>query len=180
MIKRFEQLTAGVSRIYKSIGKIKKTCMNSLGLKGTHVMCIYYLTRNPDGLTASDLCSLCREDKAGISRILSDLERKNYIYYPLAAGEKKYRARAVLTDAGKERARKVSELILRSTKAGGAGLTDTERQIFYRALFKIADNLEQLCRELEQSDKKSKEQERTKHSYESTKKGILPNISDSI
>ncbi len=180
MIKRFEQLTIGISRISKSIRKIKKSCMGSLGLKSTHVMCIYYLTQNPDGLTASGLCRLCREDKAGISRILTDLEQKHFIHYPLAAGEKKYRARAVLTDIGNEYAQKVSDLILRSTMAGGAGLTDTERQIFYRVLFKIADNLDLLCKEAERLNKKTKEQERKKHSHESTEKGILPDIPDSI
>lgn len=31
--------------------------MNALGLKGTQVMCIYYLASNPEGLTAADLCT---------------------------------------------------------------------------------------------------------------------------
>ena len=44
MIDRFENLTAGVTRIYKSIQKIKRHRMDSLGLKGTHVMCLHYLS----------------------------------------------------------------------------------------------------------------------------------------
>jgi len=75
MIDRFENLTAGVTRIYKSIQKIKRHRMDSLGLKGTHVMCLHYLSEYPDGLTAADLCGKCHEDKGGISRILSDLEK---------------------------------------------------------------------------------------------------------
>lgn len=148
MLARFENLTIGVTRIYKSIQKIKKTRMSSLGLKGTHVMCIHYLSQNPDGLTAADLCSLCREDKAGISRILSELEEKDFIRYNLPHGEKKYRAKAVLTEAGKKYAHKIANLILHATKAGGEGLTDEERDIFYRILFQIADNLEQLLAQL--------------------------------
>lgn len=150
MIQRFEDLTIGVTRIYKNIQKIKKTRMNSLGLKGTHVMCLYYLSRHPEGLTATDLCNMCREDKAGISRILSDLETRNFICYAPSQG-KKYRAKAFLTELGKEQAGTVDSLILRATEAGGQGLSQKEREIFYRVLSLIADNLEQICTELEQN-----------------------------
>lgn len=77
MIQRFEKFTNGITRIYKSIQKIKKHKMNALGLKGTHVMCLHYLSRHSEGLTAARLCRLCNEDKAGISRILADLEQKS-------------------------------------------------------------------------------------------------------
>lgn len=152
MIDRFEKLTTGVSQIYKSIQRIKKHKMSSLGLKGTHVMCIYYLNQYPDGLTASDLCDKCKEDKAGISRILSDLESSGYIIYNkknTLNDKKKYRAKAILTEQGRESALKVNELILNATFIGGMGLTDEERNIFYHVLFKISDNLANLCAELD-------------------------------
>lgn len=81
MDDRFEKLTTNVAQIHKSIQKIKKIYMQSQGLKSTHVMCLYYLSDHPDGLTAAGLCELCKEDKAGISRILSDLENRNFIAY---------------------------------------------------------------------------------------------------
>lgn len=149
--QRFEKLTIGVTRIYKSIQKIKKTRMNSLGLKGTHVMCIYYLSQHPEGLTASDLCSMCREDKAGISRILSDLESRDFICYDTAHKERRYRARAILTDVGRAHAAKISDLITHAVNAGGQGLTEKDRETFYHVLFLIAENLEQLCTELAQN-----------------------------
>lgn len=155
MIEGFEKLTIGVSRIYKSIQKIKKTRMSSLGLKGTHVMCIYYLNQNPEGLTGAELCTLCREDKSGISRILAELEKMNFISYRLAQGKKKYRTRALLTDAGKAYAKKVTGLISHASEAGGRGLTEKEREIFYRVLFRIADNLEQLSRKLDPQERKN-------------------------
>lgn len=147
MIQRFEKLVTGVTRIYKSVQKIKKIQMNILGLKGTHVMCIHYLSRNPDGLTAAALCQLCNEDKAGISRILADLEQKKLIRYEQECS-KKYRAKALLTEAGMKESRKVKKLILHAVRAGGKGLADKELEIFYHALFTIADNLEQVCLEL--------------------------------
>ena len=78
MIHRFEQLTTGVSQIYKNIQRIKKLEMRSLGLKGTHVMCLYFLHSHAEGLTAADLCALCKENKAGISRILAE-DRKSVV-----------------------------------------------------------------------------------------------------
>ena len=144
MIHRFEQLTTGVSQIYKNIQRIKKLEMRSLGLKGTHVMCLHFLSRYPEGLTAARLSQLCNEDKAGISRILADLEQKRLIRYRDQESKKKYRAKAMLTETGKNEALKIKKLILRAVKAGGKGLAEKELEIFYRALFTIAENLEQV------------------------------------
>lgn len=48
----FELLTSGVTRIYKSIQKIKRLHMDPIGLKGTHVMCIHYLYTHPEASPA--------------------------------------------------------------------------------------------------------------------------------
>lgn len=149
MIHRFEQLTTGVSQIYKNIQRIKKLEMRSLGLKGTHVMCLYFLYSHPEGLTAADLCNLCKEDKAGISRILSDLEEHGFIQYTHPQDKKKYRSKAILTGQGKTQARKVNRLILRAVLEGGRNITAKERDIFYRVLSLISDNLKKFCEELE-------------------------------
>lgn len=156
MVDRFENLTSGITQIYKSIQKIKRCRMDSLGLKGTHVMCLYYLSEFPNGLTASDLCGKCREDKAGISRILSDLEKTGLITYAKKNTQKdtkRYRAKAFLTEKGRQCAKKVTNLIVHATIAGGQGITPAERDTFYRILFQIADNLEQVCQNLEKTTK---------------------------
>ena len=93
MINRFEMLTTGIAQIQKKIQKIKRLKMNSFGLKGAHVMCIYYLYQNPEGLTAADLSRKCVEDKAAVSRILSELEKNHFIYYEESSLGKKYRAK---------------------------------------------------------------------------------------
>ena len=161
MVDRFEYLTSGITQIYKSIQKIKRCRMDSLGLKGTHVMCLYYLSEYPNGLTAADLCGKCREDKAGISRILSDLEKNELITYTqknAAKEAKKYRATAFLTTKGRQYAKKMTSLIVHATIAGGQGITPAERDIFYRILFQIADNLEKVCQSLETKDVKAAKQ----------------------
>lgn len=150
MTDRFENLTYGISSIYKSLQRIKRHKMNSIGLKGTHVMCIYFLNLYHNGLTASDLCEKCKEDKAGISRILAELYENDFIYYEDNNSEKKkYRAKILLTEKGLKSAKELNQMILESTDKAGTGLTDEERQIFYKALFIIADNLNNLCEQFE-------------------------------
>lgn len=149
MDDRFEKLTTGVARIYKSVQKIKKQQMTALGLKGTHVMCIYFLTTHKDGLTASDLCQLCQENKAGISRILSDLEHCGYICYTASSDAKKYRAKAVLTKDGQICASKVTSRIEEAVAKASQNITEEERAVFYRTLFTIADNLQNVCEDLD-------------------------------
>ena len=138
MIQRFDAFVSGITSCYKYIQRIKSLEMTEFGLKGTHVMCLYYLRRNPAGLTAAQLCGLCAEDKAAISRTVSELRSRGYI---TTLSEKAYRAMLTLTAAGQELARKFDQLIEGWVTAGGDGLTDEERVDFYKSLSAIAENL---------------------------------------
>ena len=137
MLRRFEDFVTGITVCYKYIQRIKSAEMTEFGLKGTQVMCLYFLHRHPEGLTAAQLCQLCAEDKAAISRTLAILQEKGFI----SAGEKKYRAVLHLTDAGEAVACRVDELIAQWVDFGGDGLTEEERAVFYSALSHIAGNL---------------------------------------
>ena len=80
--------------------------MQPLGLKSIHVMCLFYLQQHPEGLTASQLTTLCEEDKGAIARALSALEQKHLIAFGDHPGQsKRYRTRITLTDAGQDAAR---------------------------------------------------------------------------
>ena len=138
MNQRFDAFVSGITACYKYIQRIKSMEMTEFGLKGTHVMCLYYLRRNPAGLTAAQLCGLCAEDKAAISRTVSELRSRGYI---TTLSEKAYRAMLTLTAAGQELARKFDQLIEGWVTAGGDGLTDEERVDFYKSLSAIAENL---------------------------------------
>ena len=138
MIQRFDAFVSGITSCYKYIQRIKSLEMTEFGLKGTHVMCLYYLRQNPAGLTASQLCGLCAEDKAAISRTVSELRSRGYI---TSLSEKAYRAMLTLTSAGQEIARKFDNLIEGGVTAGGDGLTDEERSDCYKTLSAIAENL---------------------------------------
>ena len=138
MIQRFDAFVSGITACYKYIQRIKSMEMTEFGLKGTHVMCLYYLRRNPAGLTAAQLCGLCAEDKAAISRTVSELRSRGYI---TTLSEKAYRAMLTLTAAGQELARKFDQLIEGWVTAGGDGLSSEERSDFYKSLATISDNL---------------------------------------
>jgi DNA-binding MarR family transcriptional regulator len=138
MNQRFDAFVSGITACYKYIQRIKSMEMTEFGLKGTHVMCLYYLRQNPAGLTAAQLCGLCAEDKAAISRTVSDLRSRGYI---TSLSEKAYRAMLTLTAAGQELARKFDHLIELWVAIGGDGLSDTERSDFYRSLSSINENL---------------------------------------
>lgn len=139
MLQRFEAFVSGITVCYKYIQRIKSMEMTELGLKGTHVMCLFYLHHNPQGLTAAQLCQLCAEDKAAISRTLVTLQEKGCIQ----TGEKKYRAPIHLTEEGTRIAMQLDELIQQWVSFGGDGLTCEERAVFYKALSHISENLQQ-------------------------------------
>lgn len=138
MIQRFQEFLTGITVCYKYIQRIKNMEMTEFGLKGIHVSCLFYLHHNPQGLTAAQLCGLCAEDKATISRILADLRTRGYI---LAGGEKNYRSNLRLSQTGLEVAEKMDPVIMSWVAVGGEGLTEDERESFYQSLKHIAANL---------------------------------------
>lgn len=149
MAGRFETFTAALTQIYRSVQKLKSMEMTELGLKGGHVMWIFYLYRHPEGLTASELCVLCDEDKASVSRSASELEARGLITCLQDDGRKKYRAKMSLTDAGKKVAAQLEQVVERDVARGGSGLTEEQRNTFYNALLRISENLRNFCRERE-------------------------------
>ena len=137
MLNRFEDFVTGITECHRYIQRIKAMEMTEFGLKGTHVMCLFYLGRSPEGLTAARLCTLCGEDKAAVSRTVAELEQLGHC----TRDNKKYRATLTLTDSGREIASRLDGLVAQWVTAGGDGLTDEERAAFYQTLGKIAANL---------------------------------------
>ncbi len=138
MIDRFHEFLTGITVCYKYIQRIKTIEMTELGLKGTHVACLFHLYRQPEGLTAAQLCQLCAEDKASVSRTVADLRSRGYI---AQGGEKNYRAPLLLTEEGQHAAKQMEAMIQRWVTSGGDGLTDSQRESFYESLALISNNL---------------------------------------
>ena len=138
MIQRFQNFLTGITVCYKFIQRIKNAEMTEFGLKGTHVACMFYLNHNPEGLTAAQLCNLCAEDKASISRTVAHLRQRGYIE---AGSGKAYRNPLRLTPAGVEIAQRMDPVIEEWVSIGGVGMSDEQRSSFYETLARIAENL---------------------------------------
>ncbi|MDO5547367.1 MAG: MarR family transcriptional regulator [Eubacteriales bacterium] len=148
MTQRFETFVTSITQIYRCIQKIKTHEMLPLGLKSTHVMCLFYLQQHPDGLTSAQLAALCEEDKGAISRALSTLESKGLAAFGDQPGQRKrYRTRITLTAAGQEAAQRMDASIQAAVEKGGQGLSDEGRAAFYNALQTISQNLQAVCSE---------------------------------
>lgn len=144
MITRFEIFTTTITQIYKNLQKIKMQEMADSELRGIHVMCLFQLNRHKDGLTVTEISNLCGEDKAATSRTVSDLIQKGLV---TTDKEKKYRAPIMLTKEGQEIADKIDKQAAQAVESVGQGLTDDERETFYKALTIISENLKNYLNE---------------------------------
>lgn len=134
----FENFTITILKLNKLVQKIKNCEMHEYDLKTIHVMCVYYLKNNPEGLTSSELTKLTLEDKAAISRALKTLREKGYVHYD----PNKYNSVIHLTDEGMKLAEDISEKASNAVNAGSYDFSEAERCSFYNALKVIACNLE--------------------------------------
>ena len=137
MEKVFENFTVSIMKLNKLVNKIKAYEMREYALKAVHVMCVYYLKENPEGLRFSELVKLTFEDKAAISRALTLLRDKGFVNYD----KNKYNSVISLTDEGLKVAAFIEEKSVAAVEAGSAVLSDEERVLFYKSLQSIADNL---------------------------------------
>ena len=141
MLNRFESFTTYIIELYRAIQKIKEIEMNKIGLKAGHTMCLYHLGENEKGLTITQLSELCREDKAAVSRSVSQLEKQGIVYIERNELKRSYRSPIVLTENGKQFCRIMNARIDDALINGGGGLSDTHRETLYKGLEQIMNNL---------------------------------------
>lgn len=140
MDERFETFTVLINQISRSIRRIKAEQMESINLKGPHVSCLYYLSKNGP-LTAAELCDRCEEDKAAVSRSLDYLEQNGYLQIPEG---KRYRRPLVLTQKGAAAGAEVSRRIDSIVALASCDVLEEDRLAMYRALSIISKNLEKI------------------------------------
>ena len=141
MTQRFESFTGAISQIYRCIQKLKAAEMTELGLKGSHVSCLFQLAQHPEGLTAAELCSLCDEDKAAVSRCLSQLLQRGLVCGNFPVNKRSYRTRLTLTDSGRELVEQIYQKVDAALVGGSTGLTQQQRENFYATMKLIINNL---------------------------------------
>ena len=142
MNERFETFTVLINRISRNIRKLKIQEMAEYNLKSAHVSCLYFLYRS-EGLTATQLCERCEEDKATISRALDYLEINGYLVCESKTA-KRYKSPLILTERGRAVGRKISEKIDGVLDEISVGMSDEERAVFYRWLSVISERLDSL------------------------------------
>lgn len=142
MRNRFREFTLLNAQISRQLRRIKSEEMADLGLKIGHVSCLYYLY-SFGKLTLAELCELCEEDKANISRSIDYMEKNGYLTY-LAESDRRYKRPLLLTDKGNVAAERLMEKIDRALAVAGQGIKEEEREIMYDCLAKISANLQSI------------------------------------
>ncbi|MDI9520797.1 MAG: MarR family transcriptional regulator [Bacillota bacterium] len=143
MTDRFETFTVLINRIGRNIRKIKNQEIAEFNLKGAHVSCLYHLYQT-DGLTATELCERCEEDKASMSRSLEFLEKNGFLTCD-AQHEKRYKSPFTLTEKGRRIGEEITGKINRVLDEVSAGMTQEERTAFYHRLSIISDSLDNIA-----------------------------------
>ena len=149
MESRFRDFTLLLLSAERSINKIKNAGMREFGLRGTQVNCLLCLYKNKNGLTAKDICAICKEDKASVSRILKELEQKEYVCYEQELSKKKYNSIINLTPKGKELAELIISKIKEIVRYDEDCISKEEIAVFYQTFFKICENLKEISKKCE-------------------------------
>ncbi|MBQ7798769.1 MAG: winged helix DNA-binding protein [Clostridia bacterium] len=144
MEQRFETFTVQIAKISRNIRRIKSEEMAEFNLKSPHVSCLYYLYQSETEMTAKELCDVCEEDKASISRSIDFLENEGYIECR-SKTEKRYKSPLYLTEKGKLVGEKIAQKVNDIVNMASPSMTDGERIKFYQILTKISNNLQKIC-----------------------------------
>ena len=150
MRERFETFTVLINRISRNIRKLKNREMAAYDLRSAHVSCLYYIY-SLEGVTATELCEHCEEDKATVSRALDHLEARGFIVRAPGNG-KRYKSPLCLTEKGREAGKKIADKIDGVLDAVSRDLTQEERAAFYRTLSAISRGLETVCKNSEKQE----------------------------
>lgn len=146
MLHRYERFSLAIGEIERCRHKLTADEMEKYGLSSPHAVYLNALYQYEEGITAAKLGELILRDKADVSRIIGQMEKKGLVRKE-ATGSNMYRARIKLTEEGKEAALHVRERAALAVELAGAGLSEEERETFYYALERITANLQTLSKE---------------------------------
>lgn len=145
MEQRFETFTVLITKINRNIRKIKNREMAEYNLKSPHISCLYFIYLS-GGLTATELCERCEEDKATVSRSLDFLEKNGFVFCRDQT-KKRYKSPIELTSKGLEAAGKIAAKIDSILETVSGQMSEGDRVIFYRFLTAVSDNIEKIAKE---------------------------------
>lgn len=138
---RFLPFILSIDRISKNIKRIKDCVMEQYGLRSAHVMCLFNIVKSENGLNSSELAEACGVDKAFISRVTNELEKRGYIERKQNAHGNIYKCKFVLTDAGLEMKKYINEKIAEVMENVSGEIADHKLKVFYEVLSTIDENI---------------------------------------
>lgn len=136
---RFEKFTLLIDGIHKSIHNLKITIGPHLGVKGVHVLWVWELLKNPDGLTAAELAMRSMVNRSLVSREIEALTEGGYVVLALDGGNK-YNGKLRLTEKGRKLAESIGGEVMRIQNAVDEGIDKEELDAFYKTLEKLNSN----------------------------------------
>lgn len=145
MLDRFARFSLAISEIDRCWHKLAAEEMAKYDLNSAHAVYLNVLYQYDEGITAAKLGQLCGKNKADVSRMVSILEQKGLVRKE-GVGGNLYRAKLLLTEEGRQAAQHVRQRAAVAVELAGAGLSDADRDIFYRSLDIITANLQQLSK----------------------------------
>ena len=139
---RFEDFVGIISALSKEIQRIKNAEARRLGFRGADVMCLYYLVKYPDGLTAAELARMVDVSRAAVSRTVAHLAEDGFVEVGGSDDDaSRYRAPIRLTEKGYEAARPLDDIIHRVLDEAGGELALRQRMHMYDSLNHILEKL---------------------------------------
>lgn len=147
---RFETFTGSILELNRCLQRIKDMEMRPFGLRSNHVMCLYHLGKNPEGLTVTQLADCCREDKGAVSRCISQLLRRGLVCGDFPESKRSYRTKLRLTEEGWELVSQLYARVDAAMAGGGDGLTEEQRSTLYTVLETIINNLSRYIEDREE------------------------------
>jgi DNA-binding MarR family transcriptional regulator len=146
MLGRFARFSLAISEIDRCWHKLAAEEMAKYELNSPHAVYLNTLYEYPEGVTAAKLGELCCKNKADVSRMVAILEQKG-LATKEAVGGNRYRAKLLLTPTGRYAAEQVRKKAAQVVELAGTGMSDEDREIFYRCLEQIAANLQTLSKD---------------------------------
>ncbi len=144
---RFEDFVGIISALGKEIQRIKTAEARRLGFRGSDVMCLYYLVKHHEGLTAAELARLVDVSRAAVSRTVAHLADDGFVEVGSEEDEgSRYRAPIRLTEKGREAARPLDDIIHRVLDEAGGELAARQRLQMYDSLNHILEKLRTIGR----------------------------------
>lgn len=147
MLDRFAKFSYSIAEIHRCWHKLAAEELARYALNSPHAIYLKTLfDAEPEGITAAQLGEICGKDKADVSRMVAILENKGLVR-KVAVGKNMYRAKLVLTETGREAAEHVRSRAAVAVELAGSGLSEDEREQFYKALTLITENLRKLSKD---------------------------------